>query len=162
MRWTYTLDPYEMRVATGVGKIRRSDNDGTTQLDSPLTDDQREVSDILAVRSEIAVSRMLNLCWTGMGRKQPDVGGFIEVRVIDSPKKNLVIRVADKDDSPCVLVLVEERVCTALCWAYPSRARDIGKRMGSNKFPYFLIFREDCNQMDELQSIIDNRRVECV
>lgn len=154
MSWVYRLDPYEMQVAICVGNIRRSDSSGHSKSDLTLTNEQKDRNDIIAVRSEIAVSRMLNLCWTGMGKCQPDVGGWVEVRSIETPEKNLIIRATDKDDSPCVLVLVVDDVCTALCWAFARTAKRVGWKKGKNQFPYHLLLRGDCNQMDELPDIV--------
>jgi len=154
MSWVYKLAPYEMQIAAAMSKIRRSDSSGDSKIDLPLTDKQKDRNDIIAVRSEIAVSRMLNLCWTGMGKQQPDVGGWVEVRSIENPKKNLIIRAKDRDDSPCVLVLVVDDVCTALCWAFARTGRRIGRKQGENQFPYHLLLRRDCNQMDELPDIV--------
>jgi hypothetical protein len=139
-RWTYKLDKHEMEVAYYVGRLRcltAQDDDSTDDTGIHKSFEVRVMQNVNACIAEIAVSRMLNSSWTAMAWKQPDVGGFIEVRSITNPTHNLVVRAFDKDKSPMVLVLVNENLCIAKGWEFVYTIKEVGIYDDSKGLPYW-------------------------
>ena len=68
---------------------------------------------------EVAVSKALNLYWTGVGGLRfPDVGGLIEVRTISQKNHRLILHDADVDSQIAILVFVGEEPtqCELMGW----------------------------------------------
>lgn len=129
----------EKAVAMLVAKRRNTLNGGGSNL--PLgetqTDQQRLEQHYVAALAEIAVSRSLNLAWTGLdkgSRGMPDVGDALEVRSITDPKRGLLVR--DRDENrPFVLVHVDKTnggACTLLGWDFADSVRTYGAKLDAD------------------------------
>lgn len=139
-QWTYKLTDHEMDVASHIGRLRcltAKDGDDTDDTGIHKSYKARVEQNITACIAEIAVSRMLNSCWTALAWKQPDVAGYIEVRSIVDEKHNLVVRALDKDSSPMVLVLVNDNICTARGWDKVAKIKEMGIYDDSKGLPYW-------------------------
>lgn len=118
----YTLTDDEAACAAVVARRRNRFNAGQTNLPGgeSASESDRLLQHYMAAMAEIAVSRVTNLCWTGCGRGSdgvPDVGRALEVRSVSRRGLGLLARRKDRDDLPCVLVLVEPKAqCTILGW----------------------------------------------
>ena len=61
--------------------------------------------DLFACRGECATAKALNLYWSGSigDYKAVDVGGLVEVRSVNEPRRRLMVHKPDRDDFPFVL-----------------------------------------------------------
>lgn len=139
-RWHYKLGPNERRVAIGVARMRSTESDGTDRIPDKCTREQRSENDVYACMAEIAVAKMMNLCWTGIERRAVDVGGILEVRMVRKKDYGLLARAEDTEDAPAVLVFVDDdEVCHAMGWEFFGRVREHGTlRDGETKYPYWV------------------------
>ena len=138
--WTYKLTDHEMQVAEYVGRLRcftAKDDDSTDDTGIHKSYEAREMQNIVACRGEIAVSRLLNVCWSAMAWKEPDVANYIEVRSVIEEWHNLVVRFYDKDNSPMVLVYVKENVCIVKGWDFVSNVKENGTYTNEKGVPYW-------------------------
>lgn len=154
VRWSYSLSLYERRVAIGVARMRSEDNDGSTQTASQDRDGgARFEQDCVACFAEVAASRLLNLAWTGMSRREPDVGGVLEVRSVRDPTRRLTARATDvHPNRPVALVYVDEgERCHAMGWQQFHVIRSLGVLRGNDGgAPYHLLSNQHLRGMDEL------------
>tara|TARA_R110000868_G_C10586720_1_gene739191 strand:- start:63 stop:563 length:501 start_codon:yes stop_codon:yes gene_type:complete len=153
----YALDPYEVRVAAGVGRMRHEDANGPSDWGNKTDAAGRLALDILSVKAEIAVARMLNLAWTGMARRNTDVGNFLEVRAIQDRSRRLTARRKDENNTPCVLAFVEGDTVHALGWeTFGVVRRDGVKMAGGAHGDYYLL--DVLRPMEMLFGIVEWRR----
>ena len=118
-RWEYRINADEMENIKTTVAIRRR----TAVVDVPTylgasrecSPEENELRNIRSCAAEVAMSRILNLCWTGCGTREPDVGGFLEVKSVVHPKHRImakhraVMEWMQRDRlTPVVLVLVDE------------------------------------------------------
>ena len=164
-RDTYALTEDEHATAKLVAKRRNTMNGGQSNIPGGETSSvtQREDTHYRAIVAEIAVSRIFNLAWTGCGKGSYgafDVGNMLEVRSIDNPSKNLMVRPADaaKRGSPIVLALVQPpdaiRV-SLLGWQFVGDAIDSGTPMDQKTTrPYWIVQRHKLRHLDELRAYV--------
>jgi hypothetical protein len=143
--WLYVPNNDEAAAAMCVADIRNKKNGGQTNLvKENQTSDQRRMTNYRGVLAEIAVSRMLNLCWTGCGKGATglkDVGNLFQVRSIGDIALGLLCRSSDLDSDPFVLVYVDQdRSCQALGWEYAEHVKEQGRArdVGSDKVCWIL------------------------
>jgi hypothetical protein len=158
----------EAACAWVVAHRRRAKNGGQSNLpEETATNEERTLNDYQACLAEIAVSRLLNLCWTGCGKQEHDVGGIFEVRSISDPAYGLQVNERDGDDDPVILVHVnnQSRECTLVGWHFVSAVRQFGKKMRDEK-PWWLLPQSKLHRMGHLPSLsyppvgqmLDNQR----
>ena len=159
--YTYKPNQDELAVAWFLAKRRRKMNFGNKNIVTSfrgmeLSSDELFIQDFKAACSEIAVSRVLNLCWTGLGRTQnsgkvnTDIGNFIEVRSICKANYGLIARKSDNDSSPAVLVFVDDDYCCSLLgWETFENVKLFGRKMGDENQPFWVL--KDLNEIDELE-----------
>jgi hypothetical protein len=135
-KYTPTYD--EKVCAYFVAEIRNSKNGGGSNLPygETMTHRERFEQHYVACLSEIAVSRLTNLCWTGCGKGATglkDVGDRWEVRSITDMHKGLLVKWKDIDSDSQVLVFVDTKtaMCTVLGWASVLRVKEEGKPFAS-------------------------------
>ena len=154
--WIYKLTDHEMQIATYLGKLRcetAKDDASTDDTGIKKTYEIREQQNIVACIGEIAVARMLNVCWTAMAWKEPDVAGYIEVRSVIEDWHNLIVRFYDKDNSPMVLVYVKDNICTVKGWDFVSNVKEKGIHTSERGVPYWRTQKgHQFRSMDELLS----------
>jgi len=125
---SYRPNDDEAAVAYEVAKRRNSMNAGQSNIPGGehATVGQRLAQHYAACLSEISLSRITNLCWTGCGKGAHgllDVGDRYEVRSIVDRTHGLLVREKDcEKDVPFALFHVSEetRICELLGWAPPS------------------------------------------
>lgn len=149
----------EAAVALLIAKRRNALNRGGSNLPDgeTATPEERLIQDYCAVLAEIAVSRMLNLCWTGCGRGSDgllDVGDCVEVRSITQPHKCISARAKDPDAVPVVLVLVDKatRECKALGWNYYHEVKSQGRRIDRDE--YWVLPKSALHPMAKLKPLL--------
>jgi hypothetical protein len=146
--WLYVPNNDEAAVAMCVADIRNRNNGGQTNLvKENQTSDQNRMTNYRGVLAEIAVSRMLNLCWTGCGKGATglkDVGNLFEVRSIAEIALGLLCRSRDLDSDPFVLVHVDQdRSCQALGWEFAEHVKAQGRVLDAGTDKVCWILRND-------------------
>jgi hypothetical protein len=144
----YRPNDDEARVAGLMARIRRDfSSKEKSNLAAGETDfEWRFFNNYVGALAEIAVSRMLNMCWTGCGmgggKRLRDVGDCVEVRSITERRKGLLANKCDTEAWPCVLVFVDDetRWCEALGWETFAavRAHGIGRNLETHQ-PYYVL-----------------------
>lgn len=150
MIYTLTLD--EHLCARVVAHSRSTHYEGTHEprparsleassfLTVGVTDPQEarailDTLDVLGCIGEVAASRILNVAWTGCGKKGPDtrdVGGLIEIRAVSDQYRGLLLRPRDIEQTPYLLmrVDVDGRTGTALGWSVKAEVVASGRLLG--------------------------------
>lgn len=130
----YRPNDDEAACAWTVAQRRNTLNSGQSNLPGGETapEDVRLRQHYTACLAEIAVSRILNLCWTGCGKGSEglrDVGGTWEVRSVTKRGRGLLVRQKDDEQAPFVLVYVDPvtRCCEIVGWEYCREVRSRGK-----------------------------------
>jgi len=120
---TYVPTADEIAVALVVARRRNSLNGGGTNIPGgeTATEQDRLAQHFAGCLAEIAVSRLMNLCWSGCGKGalgSKDVSGLIEVRSVTERCRGLLARNKDLDDDYCVLVFVDKptKCCEVVGW----------------------------------------------
>lgn len=154
---SYRPNRDEAVIAFKVAKIRNGKNRGQTNMPKGehSTCEQREIQHYRAALAEIAVSRMTNLCWTGLGKGSLgyiDVGNMLEVRSIDDLQKGLLVRDRDKESLPYVLVHVADtRLCTFMGWAFFEEVKELGRIIDADTSkPAYILSKEKLHDMESL------------
>ena len=160
-QYSYVPNDDEAKVARLVAKIRNTLNRNQTNLPKgeTATKQEREDQQYHAILAEIAVSRVFNLCWTGCGKGSEgmrDVGYLLEVRSIQQSHLGLLVRDKDEDDSPIVLVLVDEnRKCTLLGWEMVGNVKKHGRVLdGDTSKPAYIMRQEQLYPIKTLKTIV--------
>lgn len=156
----YRPNDDEAAAALVVAKRRNTLNGGGTNLPTGETADEakRLNQHYTACLAEIAVSRLLNLAWTGCGKGAAglrDVGGTVEVRSIIETRRGLLLRPKDDPEPPYVLVYVDQatRNCHALGWAYGSDVRARGRLLdGETSKPCWILGQDGLSEFDHLKA----------
>lgn len=103
------LTEWESQICTWVGKQRftNAKKNARDPGDGPPHDNPE--MDIRGAHCEFAASIMLNLYWRPtIGRlRDRDVGGLVEVRSTILEKGKLIVKPADDDDAPFVLIVAD-------------------------------------------------------
>jgi len=155
----YRPNDYEAACAAAVARMRGKLNSGQENLIRERTPaSEQYVIDYVAALAEIAVSRIMNLAWTGCGRSDDgsasyDVGGFIQVRSITNPSYGLITREKDDPEDQTVLVYVDTgtRCCSVLGWESNQAVRDQGiARDTLTAKPYWTLPQSRLRPMSEL------------
>ena len=155
MNWVYTLSDDEFACAEVVTDRRQRLNNGNgfegTALRSGV---QRDRHQLQGVMSEIGVSRVLNLSWSGCGngtKGLADVGDRYEVRSVDELFKGLLVNGHDRH---------KERVYILVHFTLPQSVKLIGWAVGDDvvkigvgrgldgKYPYWVLGRDKLKSMD--------------
>lgn len=150
---SYTPNDDEANVAFLIAKRRNTLNGGrwvsnlTREKESTVSINERLISQYCAALSEITVSRILNMCWTGCGKGAcgaEDVGGCIEVRSIVKRGLGLISRKKD-ENKICVLVHVDKgtRLCTILGWSSHAYVKKNGVPRDQNTEKPYWVLPED-------------------
>jgi len=160
------LNPNEDEVAKLIARIRRTQNNGRSNLagGERLTAAELMANDITGARAEQTNARYLNLYWTGIYRGDKkkttrDVGDLLQVRAVDDPRLGLLVRPTDDDNDPFVGVYVEERAGKIICWQRGWEYAAIAKRLGTlrDKYtdkPYWTMPWEYLRPMPKIFSLI--------
>lgn len=142
----YRPNDDEASIAMVVAKRRNKLNGGGTNIPGGevATTDERLLQHYRACLSEISVSRITNLCWTGCGKGAHglrDVGNVLEVRSIPTPNKGLLARGKDNDLYPCALVLVQDdRWCEVMGWEFFGNVKRNGRIIdGESESPCWIL-----------------------
>ena len=158
---TYLPNRDEAIVAYRVARIRNSNNRGQSNIPGGenTSRQQREIQHYRAALAEIAVSRMTNLCWTGLGKGSLgciDVGNLLEVRSIVNLRNGLLVRDKDKESLPYVLVHVDKnRLCTFLGWAFIEEVKRLGRVLDADTSkPAYILEQEKLHDMESLLAYI--------
>jgi hypothetical protein len=110
--------------------------------------------DILGCLAEIATAKGLNMYWTGRFEiHSPDVGGMIEVKSIDSNKKNLIVHLKSKNSAHIsVLTLLHDvRTAEILGWIKTEDGRKEQYLFeGRPGHQIYLVPQNDLNPISEL------------
>lgn len=145
----YTLTADEVACAHAVAARRNALNGGQSNIPGGETasPDERLRQHQRACVAEIAVSRVLNLAWTGCGKGAQglrDVGYHVEVRSIGARGRGLLVRPRDPDDAPYLLVLVDSVTSRAslLGWAMKGEVMAHGERHAADTEKECWILRE--------------------
>lgn len=163
MTTAYTCTDDERAVAQCIAERRNRMNGGGTNLPGgeTATQTERQRQHYRACLSEIAVSRLLNLAWTGCGKGSTglaDVGNFIEVRSIDHDRSTPGLIVRPKDtEAPFVLCTVNTKTgaVIALGWRWTSEVRQHGRLLdGDTPKPCWLLKRDRLASLDTLLAIM--------
>jgi hypothetical protein len=106
-RWTTVLTKWESRICTRVGQERFA---FATRMRCDPGLGPSPTSDKFHIRGahcEYAASLILNLSWRpAIGElNNCDVGGVVEVRSTDIPHGRLIVKPADQDGAPYVLIV---------------------------------------------------------
>lgn len=121
-----TLFPDEIAAAVAVASRRRIECQRSRRKPVRFEQDgaQRWGVEIEAACSEVVVSRVLNLAWTGISKAGTyDVGGCVEVRHSIHPDAHLIIY-AEDEEAPFVLVTGRDGAYEVRGWEYPNNARE--------------------------------------
>ena len=159
MTYSYALTEDERACAEAVAKRRRSLNGGQSNfVTETMSSDDRDQQDFRAVSAEIAVSRLLNLCWTGCGKGAlvaVDVGHLVEVRSINSPTHGLQVSERDepRSNNPITLCLVTPTHVQFMGWEFISEVFKQGRKMRENK-PFWVLPQSKLRHFDELKAYV--------
>jgi hypothetical protein len=150
----YHPNEYERLLGWELAKIRNSSQDWSKGNipNEPMSEQGCVENHFQGILAEIAVSRVLNLCWTGLadgrGGGALDVGGMIEARSVRERMKGLLARPKDepKRAAPVVNVYVAHAMDPKLCycellgWHFFGFVLDHGKpeAVGSGR-PYWRL-----------------------
>lgn len=116
------LTAAELRILTWVGRQRRMNatNNNRDPGQGPTARDEQTAIDnhIRGAQCEFAASVVLNLYWRPyIGHiRERDVGGLIDTRSTVLPHGRLIVKPADPDHVPFVLVLAQAPRFTLLGW----------------------------------------------
>ena len=147
--YTYTPTRDEIACARVVAEIRNSTGSGSNLPTETATEEELLEQHFRSCVAEIAVSRTFNLCWTGCGPQEIDVGNIYEVRSVRSMRHGLLVRARDKDDFPIVLVHVDPQYrCTLIGWHMIGKVKKRGKQVGGSH-PYWLMTQDQLLPMTD-------------
>jgi hypothetical protein len=108
---------------------------------------------VMGAGGEAAVARLLGLYWGGhVGRfnGEPDLGGFIQVRLRWAADAELIVRQRDHDNHAFVLVTGLPPRCTVRGWLWGGEAKRLGMRAYGEP-PAFFVKQELLRPMSDLQ-----------
>lgn len=129
----YRPNDDEAACAWTVAQRRNELNNGGSNLPHEKMDaDAMLRQHYTACLAEIAVARLLNLCWTGCGKGSEglrDVGNTWEVRSVSKRGRGLLVRQKDDEQAPFILVYVDPvtRECELLGWEFCHQVRARGR-----------------------------------
>jgi hypothetical protein len=121
--WKITLFPDEIAAAVAVASRRRLGCQRNRTKPTHFEPRDRWGVEVESACAEVALSRLLNLAWTGAsGVARPDVGGMIEVRHSSHDDAHLLIWEGDDPRVPQVLVTGHDGDYSARGWQFPVSA----------------------------------------
>lgn len=155
----------EDRLAYTLAYVRRSLNRGGSNCArETASKNEKLTQDYNAILAEIAVARVFNLCWTGCGKGSyggKDVGGLLEVRSVIRRDRGLLANTKENEDSPAVMVLVENRLCTLLGWSFFGTIKAFGKVHNKDTpKPFWILPISEMSELSLLSEWVEDHRVD--
>lgn len=153
-----TLTPAELRLCTWAGEQRfaHARRVGRDPGQGPTRSAGDAANDIRGCKAEYAASLMLNLSWRPeIGViKARDVGGLVDVRSTDRPEGRLIVKPADGDEVPFVLVFVNEPQFLFLGWlmAREAKRRPLLRQFGD---PAHFVDQRDLGTFPEILELVE-------
>jgi hypothetical protein len=155
-----TLTRYELDITAFVGKRRelvyREGHLPRGKGSSADNPDQAMRNNIRGAQSEFAASIALNLYWRpSIGdRRQPDVGGYVEVRSIEEQNHRLVVKKSDllkcHPSTPFVLVYTTwSEQFVVIGWCAAGRALEVGEP-NTDRDPLYFVNQASLEHLDLL------------
>lgn len=110
------LTEYEMQMCEAVGRARNASAEALGR--DPGLGPTSAASHVRGAQCEFACSVGLNLFWRPQvgNIRSKDVGGLVQVRSTVLPTGRLIVKPADNDNDPFVLVRQDGRAHTLLGW----------------------------------------------
>lgn len=134
------LDEYELFHAAVAGIQRRISSVKKGRPQFYGADERRNFweIDIIGMMGEYAVAKVMNIHWQPATNKRlsslpGDVGRY-EVRSSTWPNAHLLVREADRDESPYILAIVGEQSVDLRGWMYGGQAKSVGLRKERNTY----------------------------
>ena len=165
---SYRLNDDEAACAATTAHRRNTLNRGGVLIvgGMPMTTEERLAQHDRAVRSELAVSQVLNRSWSGCGKGAlglADVGGFVEVKHITMDKRHYGLLVQECDatpvriDRPVVLVLMDDMTAMPLGWEFMREVTERGRAVGIGTKAcsgYWVLPQSELRPMPELLAYV--------
>jgi hypothetical protein len=162
------LTKSELVMAGGIGLIRRTNGIFRDLKQNGVIDaEAREFSkppwetDVVGAQSEYAVSKFLNLSWSGARMDKPlDVGNLIEVKYVEEAHHRLPLSLSTAGiaDVPYVCVHAKDDRFAMLGWAFPVEVqRKEFEDRSKGREMCWLVNQSALRDMDELKAWVRDR-----